>query len=736
MIKIFCAFILVYLSANTASSQKIVGCYWGSWTSIKQIDISLCTHAYFAFYIPDSSGAIKTDSALVSSFLALKSKKPSVKLMASIGGWNAGTASFSAMASNPSIRSNFVRNCVTLADKGFDGIDIDWEYPGSNEKQLFVNLLTELKSALKSKGKLLTAAVNSGAWQTSQSYNIPSVCNSLDLVNLMTYDFQWPYTTTATSISYRDICKKLKSSGWTTVRADQTPYSYKGNEWISFDDIASLKAKLNIVSSRNLAGAFFWSTDLDDYDNSCGTGYFPLISSVYKALGGSSGIGVSSVSSQKVVGCYWGAWTSISQIDVTLCTHAYYSFYIPDSSGGLTDSGLVSQFLALKTKNPSVKLFASIGGYSAGTSAFTAIAASSSLTSTFVSSCIALTNLGFDGIDIDWEYPAPSEQTIFVNFLGTLKTALNAKGKLLAAAVSSGSWQMGQSYSISGVCQNLDLVNLMTYDMQWPYTTTGPNAGYSQVDTAAAAWVNGGCAASKLVLGLPTYGYDFTLTGSNNGVGASASGATSLPYRTICTKIKTAGWSTMRTDQTPYSFLNSEWISYDDVTSVTAKLNIVSARSLAGAFFWSTDLDDYDNSCGTGSYPLITAVARALGGVTATTTTKALTTTTKPAATTTTTKAAATTTTTKAPVATTTTITQAPTTTTPAPTTTVPAPTTTTKAGQLTCTTDGFYAYPGNCNIFYRCVFGTVYIYSCPTGTGWSQAMLTCVLKSSIPGCV
>lgn len=65
-----------------------------------------------------------------------------------------------------------------------------------NEKQSFVNLLAELRSALRSKGKILAAAVNSGAWQTSQSYNIPSVCGNLDLVNLMTYDFQWPYTTT------------------------------------------------------------------------------------------------------------------------------------------------------------------------------------------------------------------------------------------------------------------------------------------------------------------------------------------------------------------------------------------------------------------------------------------------------------------------------------------------------------------------------------------------------------
>jgi len=64
-----------------------------------------------------------------------------------------------------------------------------------------VNLLAALKSALNAKGKLLAAAVNSGAWQISQSYIIPDVCRYLDLVNLMTYDFQWPYTTTGIIIT-------------------------------------------------------------------------------------------------------------------------------------------------------------------------------------------------------------------------------------------------------------------------------------------------------------------------------------------------------------------------------------------------------------------------------------------------------------------------------------------------------------------------------------------------------
>lgn len=50
---------------------------------------------------------------------------------------------------------------------------------------------------------------------------------------------------------------------------DQTPVAIKGNEWISYDDVNSLAAKVNgLVNGRGLAGAFFWSTDLEDYGNS------------------------------------------------------------------------------------------------------------------------------------------------------------------------------------------------------------------------------------------------------------------------------------------------------------------------------------------------------------------------------------------------------------------------------------------------------------------------------------
>lgn len=47
-----------------------------------------------------------------------------------MGGW--GSSRFSEMAANDSTRTAFAADCRRVIDKfGLDGIDIDWEYPGS-----------------------------------------------------------------------------------------------------------------------------------------------------------------------------------------------------------------------------------------------------------------------------------------------------------------------------------------------------------------------------------------------------------------------------------------------------------------------------------------------------------------------------------------------------------------------------------------------------------------------------
>lgn len=66
-----------------------------------------------------------------------------------------------------------------------------------------------------------------------------------------------------------------------------------------------------------------------------------------------------------------------------------------------------------------------------------------------------------------------ADQQVYVNMLSSLKAALNAKGKILSIATSAGSYWITESYIISSVCSNVDIMNLMSYDYNWPTTSTG-----------------------------------------------------------------------------------------------------------------------------------------------------------------------------------------------------------------------------------------------------------------------
>lgn len=124
--------------------------------------------------------------------------------------------------------------------------------------------------------------------------------------------------------------------------------------------------------------------------------------------------------------------------------------------------------------------------------------------------------------------------------LSVLKSKLSAKGKLLAIAAPAG-YQVDIAYDVPNVCKYVDILNLMSYDMQWPHSVTGKkdrwigiknfynvqisgtNAGFSQANNAVSKWINMGCPASKIVLGLPAYGRVYTLKDQNiNGLGAAA----------------------------------------------------------------------------------------------------------------------------------------------------------------------------------------------------------------------
>lgn len=96
------------------------------------------------------------------------------------------------------------------------------------------------------------------------------------------------YTRASGFLSYYEICKRTQRDQWTVVQDPEGaigPYAYKGNQWVSYDDVAMIRKKSELVKSMGLGGGMIWALDLDDFRNTCGEGKYPLLTTINSVLG-------------------------------------------------------------------------------------------------------------------------------------------------------------------------------------------------------------------------------------------------------------------------------------------------------------------------------------------------------------------------------------------------------------------------------------------------------------------
>lgn len=119
-----------------------------------------------------------------------------IKVCLSLGGWQDDSSFWNTYSDAASTDENrkMVANSIleTLEKYDLDGIDMDWEYPKSTDKNNFTLLMTEIKNTLKAKrcDYLITAAIPGGTW-TNQRYDYAALNNVLDYFYVMTYDLDF-----------------------------------------------------------------------------------------------------------------------------------------------------------------------------------------------------------------------------------------------------------------------------------------------------------------------------------------------------------------------------------------------------------------------------------------------------------------------------------------------------------------------------------------------------------------
>lgn len=304
---------------------------------------------------------------------------------------------------------------------------------------------------------------------------------------------------------------------------------------------------------------------------------------------------------------------------------------LPTDDPSLPFRGNFNQLQVLKAHHPHLDTLLSVGG-ATWSEEFTSATATASGRRTLASSCVNLmTTYGFDGLDIDWEFPGPPDRANFTAFLVELRAQLDLDGRrvgqhrLLTIAGPAGAPNM-EHIDIASVVPLLDWVNVMAYDFagDWSprtghnaplYTYPGIEDQTFTVDSAARRWVAAGAAAEKLTIGLAFYGRGFGDV-SNPSPGASfgsiPAGTTQpgqFDYLHLAADVLPGMQITFDgSARAPFAYdpTTRKWISYDDARSIEEKGLYVAHNGFGGIMIWELS-NDANNE-------LLSAAERGLDG--------------------------------------------------------------------------------------------------------------------------
>lgn len=364
--------------------------------------------------------------------------------------------------------------------------------------------------------------------------------------------------------------------------------------------------------------------------------------------------------------CYYTNWAQYrptpgtyfpENVDPTLCTHIIFAFAKINANYELEAfewndpweewaPGMYNRTVALKKKNPKLKVLLAVGGWNLGSLPFSNMANNEARRKNFIQKSVEfLKKIKFDGLDLDWEYPAnrdtadrPDDKVFFTLLCKELSEAFKPDGLLLSAAVAAGHKYIRSAYELSEIHKYLDFINLMSYDIHGAWeNTTGHNAPLYSHEFDIDKTLNLNFAvklylaevpSEKIIMGLASYGRSFRITDGFDTcpitdspiAGPGTAGKYSreagfLGYYEICEKILSDSWTYVWNDQqkVPYAYRKengkTEWVGFDDVESIKHKVQYIKDNNLGGAMLWALDMDDFTGTfCKQGKYPILNTV--------------------------------------------------------------------------------------------------------------------------------
>jgi chitinase len=305
-------------------------------------------------------------------------------------------------------------------------------------------------------------------------------------------------------------------------------------------------------------------------------------------------------------------------------------FPYPGEKEGGDDLGNFHQLQLLKEQNPDLQTLISIGGWT-WSAKFSDVALTDASRKKFAASCIAfMKKYGFDGLDIDWEYPTGGGNTgnveraedpaNYILLLTELRNELDAQGGIdgehyLLSVAAGGDKNKVSQMDWKQIAAQLDWINVMAYDYvgSWVSNTgfnaplyASPNdpAPTNNGDTAIKAYLAAGVTSDKLVLGVPFYGRSWQnvpnkADGLFQSYGQIPPNEGVFEYKAIAGSLLSfmpRHWDDTAKVPWLYNPENGMMISYDDPESLKYKADYVKDNNLAGVMIWELASDSPDHA--------------------------------------------------------------------------------------------------------------------------------------------
>jgi chitinase len=313
----------------------------------------------------------------------------------------------------------------------------------------------------------------------------------------------------------------------------------------------------------------------------------------------------------------------------------------PGDSWEQMPRGNYNQLRKLKEKHPHLVTMISVGGWTLS-GRFSDAALTPESREKFARSAVAfILEHGFDGVDIDWEYPVggglesnkvrPEDKRNYTLLLRELRRQLDARGvldgrKYYLSIASPGGDDKIRNLEPAGIAEACDWINIMTYDFAggWNKTTghqapmfspegrdaANPSTLWS-VDGAVRQFLEAGVDPKKLVVGVPFYGRGWTgVPAADSGIGQISTGlpagsyeAGIYDYKDLVGMIQAQPgvypvWEDTKAEAAFVYAPSADglWVSFDDTQIVQRKVDYIKELGLGGAMFWELSGDTADPS--------------------------------------------------------------------------------------------------------------------------------------------